>query len=123
MEDLAPLFGDAARAGAVVFMTDNLMFGHRKQIAELALSHRLPSMHSFNAEVQDGGLMFYRRSLAESYRRTAALPDRILKGACAGELPVEQPTNFELIINLRTAKAIGLSIPEFFLLRGDEVIE
>jgi putative ABC transport system substrate-binding protein len=123
--DLAPAFGDAAQAGAeaVIFLTDNLMFGHRKEVAELALGHRLPSMHSFGAEVQDGGLMFYGPSLAESYRRSAALADRILRGARAGDLPVEQPTKFELIINLRTAKAMGLMIPESFLLRADEVIE
>ena len=80
-------------------------------------------MHSFGAEVQDGGLMFYGPSLAESYRRSAALADRILRGARAGDLPVEQPTKFELIINLRTAKAMGLMIPESFLLRADEVID
>jgi putative tryptophan/tyrosine transport system substrate-binding protein len=75
-------------------------------------------MHSFGAEVQDGGLMFYGPSLAESYRRSAALADRIRRGARAG-----QPTRFELIINLRTARAMGLMIPESFLLRADEVIE
>ena len=78
LEDLAPAFDAAAQAGAqaVIFLSDNLMFGHRKQVAELALAHRLPSMHAFAAEVQDGGLMFYGPSLAESYRRVAALTDR-----------------------------------------------
>jgi putative ABC transport system substrate-binding protein len=125
LEDLAPAFEAAAQAGAqaVVFLSDNLMFGHRKQVSELALAHRLPSMHAFAAEVEDGGLMFYGPSLAESYRRAAALADRILKGARPGDLPVEQPTKFELIINLKTAKALGLAIPESFLLRADEVIE
>jgi putative tryptophan/tyrosine transport system substrate-binding protein len=125
LEDLAPAFDAAAQVGAqaVIFLSDNLMFGHRKQVAELALAHRLPSMHAFAAEVQDGGLMFYGPSLAESYRRVAALTDRIIKGARPGELPVEQPTKFELTINLKTAKALGLTVPESFLLRADEVIE
>jgi putative tryptophan/tyrosine transport system substrate-binding protein len=125
LEDLAPAFDAAAQVGAqaVIFLSDNLMFGHRKQVAELALAYRLPSMHAFAAEVQDGGLMFYGPSLAESYRRVAALTDRIIKGARPGELPVEQPTKFELTINLKTAKALGLTLPESFLLRADEVIE
>jgi putative tryptophan/tyrosine transport system substrate-binding protein len=125
VEDLASAFDDATRAGAqaAVFMTDNVMFGHRKQVAELALAHHLPSIHSFPPEVRDGGLMFYGPSSGESYGRAAALADRILQGARPGELPVEQPTKFELIINLRTAKALGLTIPESFLLRADEVIE
>jgi len=90
-DDLAPAFDDANRAGAraVVFVTDNLMFGHRKQIAELALTHGLPSMHSFATEVEDGGLMSYGPSMGENYRRAAALAERILKGTFPGELPVE----------------------------------
>ena len=89
------------------------MFGHRKEVAELALGHRLPSMHSFGAEVQDGGLMFYGPSLAES-TAFCRLGRSYSRGARAGDLPVEQPTKFELIINLRTAKAMGLMIPESF---------
>ncbi len=125
VEDLAPAFDDATRAGAqaAVFMTDNVMFGHRKQVAELALTHHLPSIHSFPPEVRDGGLMFYGPSQGENYRRAAALVDRILKGARPDELPVEQPTTFELVVNLKTAKALGLTIPESLLLRADEVIE
>jgi putative ABC transport system substrate-binding protein len=125
LEDLAPAFDDATRADAqaAVFMTDNMMFGHRKQVAELALAHHLPSMHSFPPEVRDGGLMFYGPSNGDSYSRAAAMADRILKGARPSELPVEQPTKFELVINLKTAKALGLTIPESFLLRADEVIE
>ena len=123
--DLSPAFDDATRAGAqaAVFVTDNMMFGHRKQVAELALAHHLPSIHSFPPEVQDGGLMVYGPSRGENWQRVAALADRILKGASPSELPVEQPTKFELIINLKTAKALGLTIPESFLLRADEVIE
>jgi putative ABC transport system substrate-binding protein len=125
LEDLAPAFDDAVQAGAqaVVFMTDNLMFGHRKQIAELALAHHLPSMHTFATEVQDGGLMSYGPNMEENYRRAAALADRILKGTRPSELPVEQPTTFELVINLKTAKAIDLTIPSWFLLSATEVIE
>jgi putative ABC transport system substrate-binding protein len=125
LEDLEPAFDDAvrAKARAAVFMADNLMFGNRKQVAELAIKYQLPTIHSFPPEVRDGGLMFYGPSNDENYQRCAALADRILKGAGAGELPVEQPTRFELIINLKTASALGLRIPESFLLRADEVIE
>jgi putative ABC transport system substrate-binding protein len=104
-------------------MTDNVMFGHRKQVAELALTHHLPSIHSLPPEVRDGGLMFYGPSNGESYPRAVALADRILKGARPSELPVEQPTTFELVVNLKTAKALGLTIPASLLLRADEVIE
>jgi putative ABC transport system substrate-binding protein len=125
LEDLESAFGDAvrAKAQAAIFMADNVMFGNRKQVAELALKHRLPSIHSFPPEVRDGGLMFYGPSNEENYQRCAALADRILKGARPNELPVEQPTRYELIINLKTANALGLTIPESFLLRADEVIE
>jgi len=125
VEDLESAFDDAirAKAQAAVFMADNVMFGNRKQVAELALKHRLPTIHSFPPEVRDGGLMFYGPSNEENYQRSAALADRILKGARPSELPVEQPTKFELIINLKTAKALGMTIPESFLLRADEVIE
>jgi putative ABC transport system substrate-binding protein len=125
VEDLEPAFDDAKRANAqaAVFMADNVMFGNRKLVAEAALKHRLPTIHSFPPEVRDGGLMFYGPSNEENYQRSAALADRILKGARPSELPVEQPTKFELIVNLKTAKALGLTIPESFLLRADEVIE
>ena len=125
VEDLEPAFEDVkhANAQAAVFMADNVMFGNRKRVAEVALKHR-PSHNSFlSAGSQDGGLMFYGPSNEENYQRSAALADRILKGARPRELPVEQPTKFELIINLKTAKALGLTIPESFLLRADEVIE
>jgi putative ABC transport system substrate-binding protein len=123
--DLAPAFAEAARAGAqaVVFISDNTMFGHRKEVAEQALAHRLPSIHSYPVEVQDGALMSYGPDLGESYRRVAALADRILKGAKPADLPVEQPTIFRLVINLKTAKALGLAIPPAILARADEVIE
>lgn len=125
VEDLEPAFDDVKRANAqaAVFMADNVMFGNRKKVADLALRHRLPTIHSFPPEVRDGGLMFYGPSNEENYQRSAALADRILKGARPGDLPVEQPTKYELIINLKTAKALGLTMPESFLLRADEVIE
>jgi putative ABC transport system substrate-binding protein len=125
VEDLAPAFDDASRveAQAVVFMTDNELFGHRKEVAHLSLGHHLPSIHSFEPEAQDGGLMSYGPSLGESYRRVAALADKILKGARPADLPVEEPTKFELVINLKTAKALGLAIPPSILVRADEVIE
>ena len=104
-------------------MADNVMFGNRKRVAELALKQRLPTIHSFPSEVEDGGLMFYGPSNGENYRRAAALTERILKGKRPSELPVERPTKFELIINLKTAKALGLTISEAFLLRADQVIE
>lgn len=125
LEDLESAFDDAirAKAQAAVFMADNVMFGNRKRVAELALKQRLPTIHSFPSEVEDGGLMFFGPSNGENYRRAAALTERILKGKRPGELPVERPTKFELIINLKTAKALGLTISETFLLRADQVIE
>jgi len=124
-QDLAPAFEYAKGSGAqaLVFITDNLMFGRRKEIAALALSHHLPSIHSFAPEVEDGGLMSYGPDLGENYRRTAALADRILKGARPADLPVEEPTQFSFHINLRTAKALGLEVPPTLLARADEVIE
>ena len=125
IEDLELAFDDAvrAKAQAAVFMADNVMFGNRKRVAEVALRQRIPTIHSFPPEVEDGGLMFYGPSNGENYRRAAALAERILKGKRPGELPVERPTKFELIINLKTAKALGLTISEVFLLRADQVIE
>lgn len=125
IDDLDLAFENAkqANAQAAVFMADNVMFGNRKLVAQTALKHHLPTIHSFPPEVRDGGLMFYGPSNEENYQRSAALADRILKGARPSDLPVEQPTKFEMIINLKTAKALGLAIPESFLLRADEVIE
>jgi putative ABC transport system substrate-binding protein len=125
VDDLAPAFDDAAqaRAQAVIFMTDNVMFGHRNEVASLALAHRLPSIHSFPPEARDGGLMSFGPDLGESYRRVAALADRILKGARPSDLPVEEPTRFALQINMKTAKALGITIPPSLLARADEVIE
>ena len=124
-QDLVPAFDYVKSSGAqaLIFNTDNLMFGRRKEIAALALSRRLPSIHSFSPEVEDGGLMSYGPDLGEGYRRAAALADRILKGARPADLPVEEPTQFSLGINLKTAKELGLSLPPMFLARADQVIE
>jgi putative ABC transport system substrate-binding protein len=125
VDDLVPAFDDVlrAKAQAAVFMSDNTMFGHRKQVADLALAHKLPTIHSFPPEARDGALMSYGPSNDENYKRAAALTDRILKGARPSDLPVEQPTRFELVINLKTAKALGLTLPPSLLARADEVIE
>ena len=125
LEDLSAAFDDARENGAqaVIFMSDNLIFGHRKEVAEQALANHLPSIHSFPNEVQDGGLMSYGADWRETYRRAAALADKILKGARPADLPVEEPTRFTLTVNMKTATALGLTIPPSLLMRADEVIE
>ena len=100
-----------------------LMNANRKRIADFALKSRLPSMCRNGEFVDAGGLMSYGADLAESYRRVAYYVDRILKGAKPADLPVEQPTKFELVINLKTAKQIGLTIPPIVLYRADKVIK
>ena len=125
LEDLPAAFGDARRGGAqaVIFMANNLTFGYRKEIAELEIANHLPAVHSFSVEVADGSLMSYGPDMAESYRRAAALADRILRGARPADLPVEDPTRFTLVVNMKTAKALGITLPELILARADEVIE
>jgi putative tryptophan/tyrosine transport system substrate-binding protein len=99
------------------------MFANQKRIAGLALKSRLPSMYGRREAVDVGGLMSYGADIADSYRRVAYFVDRILKGAKPADLPVEQPTKFELVINLKTAKQIGLAIPQSMLYRADKVIK
>jgi ABC-type uncharacterized transport system substrate-binding protein len=99
-----------------------LMNANQRRIVEFALKSRLPSMYFTRKAVEDGGLMYYEADLADSYRRVAYFVDRILKGAKPADLPVEQPTKFELVINLKTAKQIGLTIPPNVLARADKVI-
>jgi len=96
---------------------------HRKRIIELAAKHRLPAIYEWPEQVEDGGLMAYGTSLSALSRRIAVYVDRIFKGAKPGDLPVEQPTTFELAINLKTAKALGLTIPPSLLLGAGRVIE
>ncbi|MGH9316957.1 MAG: ABC transporter substrate-binding protein, partial [Thermoanaerobaculia bacterium] len=96
---------------------------HRRQIIDFAIKHRLPAIYPFRWSVVDGGLMAYEASLTALFRRAGYFVDRILKGTPPGELPVEQPTKFDFILNMRTAKAIGLTFPRSVLLRADEIIE
>ena len=100
-----------------------MFLNERRRIATLAIAARLPTMYGLREHAEDGGLMSYGINLRESFRRAADYVDKIFKGTKPGDLPVELPTKFELVINLKTAKAIGLTIPESFLLRADEVIE
>ena len=95
----------------------------RKETGDLAIKHRLPSFASGRAWTTEGGLISYSASLVEVYRETAGYVDKILKGRKPADLPVSQPTKFELVINLKTAKALGLKLPDSFLLRANEVIE
>ena len=111
------------RAQAILILADPMMFVHRKRLADLAIKHRLPMMGNVRAYAGAGSLMSYWADRTDLSRRAASYVDRILKGARPGELPIEQPTKFELIINLKTAKALGLTIPQSLLLRADEVIQ
>jgi len=124
-DDVAAAFDEAKAAGAqaAIFMSDNVTFGRRKEIAALALSHRLPTIHSFIPEAEDGGLMAFGPELDESYMRAAALADAILKGARPADLPVEEPTRFILAVNLKTAKALGVAFPPAILVRADKTFE
>ncbi len=124
-EELEPALREAARRGATGLLVygDPLTVAHREPIAELALRHRLASMFLFELNVMAGGLMSYGSDMLELQRRGADYVDRILKGARPGDLPIEQPTKFELVINLKTAKTLGLAIPQSLLVRADRVIE
>jgi putative ABC transport system substrate-binding protein len=123
-EDIVPAFESVKdHADALYVLADALLNANRIRINTLALGARLPTMHDFRELVEAGGLMSYGPNFASMFRRAADLVDKILRGAKPADLPVEQPTKFDLIINLTTAKALGLKIPESFLLRADEVIE
>ena len=123
-EDIAPAFEALkGRAEALYVPADPLMNTNRVRINTLALGARLPTMHGVREYVEAGGLMSFGPSIPDLYRRAAEFVDKILRGTKPSDIPVEQPTKFDLIINLTTAKALGLTIPEPFLLRADEVIE
>ena len=111
------------RAEAVIIASDVFFSGQLHQIAALAVEHRLPSIYTGRRYARAGGLMSYGQDLAEHFRHAATYVDKILKGAKPGELPIEQPTRIHLAINRKTAKALGLTIPQELLLRADEVIE
>jgi len=111
------------KAGAVIVPRDGLFIPQARQIAELATKVRLPSIATFREYVEDGGLMSYGASLTDGYRRAATYVDKILKGAKPADLPVEQPTKFELVINGKTAKTLGLTIPQSLLVSADKVIK
>ena len=111
------------RTSALISVEDPLTIDYRKQIADFAVTNRLPSMHGQGEFVRAGGLMSYGADTVDVYRRAAVYVDKIFRGAKPADLPVEQPVKFELVINLKTAKALGLTVPPALLSRADEVIE
>jgi putative ABC transport system substrate-binding protein len=111
------------RAGALLVVPDSMFLLQRARIADLAAKRRVPAMYGLREHVDAGGLAFYGASLRESFRRAATYVDKIIKGAHPGDLPIEQPTRFELVINLKVAGALGLKIPPLLLARADAVIE
>jgi len=111
------------RAGALTVLGSPMFFNERRRLVDLAAKNRLPTVYPWREFVDAGGLMSYGPNFADMYRRAAVYVDKILRGAQPADLPVEQPTKFELVINLKTAKGLGLTIPPSLLLRADEVIE
>jgi putative ABC transport system substrate-binding protein len=123
--DIEQVF-DAApgeRAAGLIVFDDPVLFSHRKQIVALAVKRRLPAMYGFREFVDEGGLMSYGPDRVDHYRRTALYVDKILKGTKPGDLPVEQPTKFELVINMKTTKALGLTIPPSLRLQANQLVE
>ena len=124
-DGLEPAFATIAgdRLDAAMLLTDIMFITHRRAIVALAARNRLPTVYGEREFVEVGGLMFYGASLADMYRRAAAYVDRIVKGARPADLPIEQPTRFELVVNLKSARALGLTIPPTFLMQADQLIE
>jgi putative ABC transport system substrate-binding protein len=125
-EDFPAAFQAAVKGGAqAVMLTQSTLFAgsSKSQIAELALKHRLPSLSGEVESAKAGTLIFHGPNILDACRRAANYVDKILKGAKPGDLPVEQPTKFDLVINLKTAKALGLTMPQSLLLSADHVIE
>jgi putative ABC transport system substrate-binding protein len=125
VEALEAAFQAAVQGGAQALnvLASAFFNAHRERLTQLAMVHRLPAIYETSEYVHAGGLMAYGPSLTEMFQRAATYVDKILKGAKAGDMPVEQPTKFDLVINLRTAQALGLTIPPTLLTRADEVIE
>ena len=107
----------------LIVLSGDLLFTHRRPILDLAAKHRVPVIYGWREGAEAGALLSYGVDIADNYRRAAVYVDKILKGAKPADLPVEQPTKSELVINLKTAKALGLTIPPSLLLRADQVIE
>jgi putative ABC transport system substrate-binding protein len=123
--EFAGAFANIAREGAdgVLVLSTPLFIAGGRQLAELAITHKLPTMFGPRSNVEDGGLMSFSPHRADLFRRGAIYVDKILKGASPAGLPVQQPTKFELAVNLKTARRLGREIPESFLLRADRVIQ
>ena len=113
----------SAHAGALIVLPSPMFYGQYKRIVDLATKNRLPAIYAFREAPEAGGLISYGASLSDLFRRAATQVDKILRGAKPADLPIEQPTKFEFVINLKTAKALGLTIPPALLLRADQVIE
>ena len=112
-----------ARAGALTVLPSNMFISERRRLVDLAAKNRLPAVYPWREFVDAGSLMSYGLNVADLFRRAATYVDKILKGAKPADLPVEQPTKFELVINLRTAKVLGLTIPQPLQQRADQMIE
>ncbi|MGC2045092.1 MAG: ABC transporter substrate-binding protein, partial [Pseudolabrys sp.] len=124
-EEYRRAFGrfNAEGVGGVVLQADSTLIDHAANVADLAKTARLPTIFQRRENVEAGGLLSYGPNLSGQFRQAAVYVDRILKGASPAELPVEQPTTFEMVINLKTAKVLGLTVPPSLLARADEVIE
>src|SRR5262249_45620321 len=124
-DDFQPLFATMSKEPpeALLVLADTVTVANRQHAVEFAERNRVPTIYETRVFVDAGGLMSYGVNMADHYRRAAAYVDKIIKGAKPADLPVEQPTKFELVINLRTAKALGLTIPPSVLARADEVIQ
>jgi putative ABC transport system substrate-binding protein len=125
LDDLPVAFSSMKQDGfdAMTLLTDAQFFSARRQISSLAAMHRLPAMYESRESVADGGLISYGASISDLTRHAAVFVVKVINGAKPADLPIEQPTRFELVINLKTAKALGLDVPPMLLARADEVIE